>query len=127
MSLAGSNGGSWSTTYAPKPAARPLTGENYSPKAENETTNGSNLALIREFHGRSSGKAGFTHGIGSGDHISIPQEEMEHYVRKIVDLMIAESLFSWQGGLIIFLQVMKDLVWSLKNIVEEAALYASSL
>ncbi|PHT45732.1 hypothetical protein CQW23_14890 [Capsicum baccatum] len=73
MSLAGSNGGSWSTTYAPKSAARPSTGENYSPKLENETTNGSNLALIREFHGRSSGKAGFTHGIGSGDHIYIPQ------------------------------------------------------
>ncbi|KAL3366193.1 hypothetical protein AABB24_011046 [Solanum stoloniferum] len=73
MSLAGSNGGSWSTTYAPKPAARPSTGENYSPKAENETTKGNNLALIRELHGRSSGKAGFTHGFGSGDHISIPQ------------------------------------------------------
>ncbi|KAF3658771.1 hypothetical protein FXO38_13003, partial [Capsicum annuum] len=52
---------------------RPSTGENYSPKAENETTNDSNLALIREFHGRSSGKAGFTDGIGSGDLISIPQ------------------------------------------------------
>lgn len=73
MSLAGSNGGSWSTTYAPKSAARPSTGENYLPKSENETTKGSNLALMRELHGRSSGKAGFTHGIGSGDHISIPQ------------------------------------------------------
>ncbi|KAJ8557846.1 hypothetical protein K7X08_004612 [Anisodus acutangulus] len=73
MALAGSNGGSWSTTYAPKPAARPSTGENYSPKAEKEITKGSNLALMRELHGRSSGKAGFTHGIDSGDHISVPQ------------------------------------------------------
>ncbi|PHU01409.1 hypothetical protein BC332_31196 [Capsicum chinense] len=97
----------------------------------------------------SSGKAGFTDGIGSGDHISIPQESnkvdeimdisldvlhnsslndalqkffqpevldgnnkykcerrrWECYVRKIVDLIIAESLFSWQGGLIILLQI----------------------
>lgn len=30
---------------------------------------------------------------------------MERYVKKIVDLMIAESLFSWQGGPIILLQV----------------------
>lgn len=67
MSLAGSNGGSWSTTYAPKPAARPSTGENYSPKAENETTKASNLALIRELHGRSSSKASYTHSFGSGD------------------------------------------------------------
>ncbi|KAJ8560226.1 hypothetical protein K7X08_004284 [Anisodus acutangulus] len=73
MALAGSNGGSWSTTYAPKPAVRPSTGENCSPKAENEITKGSNLALMRELHGRSSSKAGFTHGIGSGDHISVPQ------------------------------------------------------
>ncbi|XP_060216524.1 protein TIFY 8 isoform X1 [Lycium barbarum] len=72
MALAGSNGGSWSTNYAPKPAARPSTGENYSPKAENETK-ASNLALIRELHGRSSGKTGFIHGIGSGDQISITQ------------------------------------------------------
>ncbi|KAK4375247.1 hypothetical protein RND71_005924 [Anisodus tanguticus] len=73
MALAGSNGGSWSTTYAPKPAVRPSTGENCSPKAENEITKGSNLALMRELHGRSSSKAGFTHGIGSGDHIPVPQ------------------------------------------------------
>ena len=38
------------------------------------------------------------------------QEEMERYVKKIVDLMISESLFSWQGGPIILLQVMKFLI-----------------
>ncbi|XP_075100540.1 protein TIFY 8 [Nicotiana tabacum] len=73
MALAGSNGGSWSTTYAPKSAARPLTGENSSPKSENEVTKGINLALIRELHARSSGKGGPLHGFGSGDQISVPQ------------------------------------------------------
>ncbi|PHT49935.1 Beta-galactosidase 9 [Capsicum baccatum] len=34
--------------------------------------------------------------------------KMERYVRKIVDLMIAESLFSWQGGPIILLQIENE-------------------
>lgn len=34
---------------------------------------------------------------------------MERFVKKIVDLMMAESLFSWQGGPIILLQVLKFL------------------
>lgn len=79
MALAGSNGGSWSTTYAPKSVARPLTGENGSPKAENEVTKGSNLALIRELHARSSGKGGSLHGFGSGDQISVPQGKSFFY------------------------------------------------
>ncbi|KAK4356829.1 hypothetical protein RND71_022439 [Anisodus tanguticus] len=36
------------------------------------------------------------------------QEEMERYVKKIVDLMMAESLFSWQGGPIILLQIENE-------------------
>ncbi|MCD7464552.1 Beta-galactosidase 9 [Datura stramonium] len=36
------------------------------------------------------------------------KEEMERYVKKIVDLMIAESLFSWQGGPIILLQIENE-------------------
>lgn len=33
------------------------------------------------------------------------QQEMQRFVTKIVDLMREESLFSWQGGPIIMLQV----------------------
>lgn len=33
------------------------------------------------------------------------QEEMERFVKKIVELMREEMLFSWQGGPIIMLQV----------------------
>ncbi|CAN4120826.1 unnamed protein product [Withania somnifera] len=36
------------------------------------------------------------------------KEEMERYVKKIVDLMITESLFSWQGGPIILLQIENE-------------------
>nr|AAF70821.1 beta-galactosidase [Solanum lycopersicum] len=36
------------------------------------------------------------------------KEEMERYVKKIVDLMISESLFSWQGGPIILLQIENE-------------------
>lgn len=34
------------------------------------------------------------------------QEEMQRFVKKIVDLMREEMLFSWQGGPIIMLQVV---------------------
>ncbi|KAH6832659.1 beta galactosidase 9 [Perilla frutescens var. hirtella] len=36
------------------------------------------------------------------------KEEMERFVRKIVDLMREESLFSWQGGPIIMLQIENE-------------------
>ncbi|XP_016458095.1 beta-galactosidase 9 isoform X1 [Nicotiana tabacum] len=36
------------------------------------------------------------------------KEEMERFVKKIVDLMMAESLFSWQGGPIILLQIENE-------------------
>ncbi|KZV48456.1 beta-galactosidase 9 [Dorcoceras hygrometricum] len=36
------------------------------------------------------------------------QDEMQRFVRRIVDLMRAESLFSWQGGPIIMLQIENE-------------------
>ncbi|CDP11164.1 unnamed protein product [Coffea canephora] len=36
------------------------------------------------------------------------KEEMQRFVKKIVDLMRAESLFSWQGGPIIMLQIENE-------------------
>ncbi|KAH9649784.1 Beta-galactosidase 9 [Citrus sinensis] len=37
-----------------------------------------------------------------------PYEEMQRFVKKIVDLMREEMLFSWQGGPIIMLQVIEN-------------------
>ncbi|XP_026404548.1 protein TIFY 8-like isoform X2 [Papaver somniferum] len=50
MSLAGSNGGSWSTTYAQKPAVKVSIGETILPSGANEL-GVNNLALPRELRG----------------------------------------------------------------------------
>ncbi|KAG9160089.1 hypothetical protein Leryth_005803 [Lithospermum erythrorhizon] len=36
------------------------------------------------------------------------KEEMQRFVKKIVDMMLAESLFSWQGGPIIMAQIENE-------------------
>ncbi|OUZ99658.1 Tify [Macleaya cordata] len=83
MSLAGSNGGSWSTTYSPKSSVKAPTGETCLPSGENELGI-SNLALPRELRGKSSvpgssshvfnkdgqiiATPGGTHSLSSGGH-----------------------------------------------------------
>ncbi|KAJ6745509.1 PROTEIN TIFY 4A-RELATED-RELATED [Salix koriyanagi] len=59
MALAGSNGGSWSTTYSPKPTA--------TPGSESYMTSGE-----YELGGRLSITGNATRGVGSGDRISTP-------------------------------------------------------
>ncbi|KAJ6697914.1 PROTEIN TIFY 4A-RELATED-RELATED [Salix purpurea] len=59
MALAGSNGGSWSTTYSPKPTATPGS-ESYMTSGEHE------------LGGRLSITGNATRGVGSGDRISTP-------------------------------------------------------
>ncbi|KAJ6406303.1 hypothetical protein OIU84_009930 [Salix udensis] len=59
MALAGSNGGSWSTTYSPKPTARPGS-ESYMTSGE------------YELGGRLSITGNATRGVGSSDRISTP-------------------------------------------------------
>lgn len=71
MALAGSNGGSWSTTFVPKSTA-PVPGESYIPSAEKETGMASNFASSREFQRRLSMTGTSNHGFGSGDQISVP-------------------------------------------------------
>ncbi|XVF47926.1 hypothetical protein PTKIN_Ptkin03bG0148900 [Pterospermum kingtungense] len=66
MALAGSNGGSWSTTYSPKSAARPVS-ENYAPSGEPEAVG--STVFSREFRGRIP-VAGNT-SQGTGERISI--------------------------------------------------------
>ncbi|XP_021662423.2 protein TIFY 8 isoform X1 [Hevea brasiliensis] len=71
MALAGSNGGSWSTAYLPKPTVRP-GGESYMTSGENEAGMATNTAFQREFRGRLSGTANTTNGVGFSDRIPTP-------------------------------------------------------
>ncbi|GMI89175.1 TIFY domain protein 8 [Hibiscus trionum] len=69
MSLAGSNGGSWSTTYSPKSATRPAS-ENYAAGGEPEAVG--SMPFSREFRGRIAFAGNTSQGTGSGERISIP-------------------------------------------------------
>lgn len=71
MALAGSNGGSWSTTYSPKSTSRPV-GENISASGDLEARVAGNTASPQEFRGRLSGIGNTSHGISSNDRISTP-------------------------------------------------------
>ncbi|XP_050213790.1 protein TIFY 8 isoform X2 [Mercurialis annua] len=68
MALAGSNGGSWSTTYSPKPTVtRPVC----ETSGETEAVMPTDALLQRELRGRLSGSGNASHGVvGSGDRIS---------------------------------------------------------
>ncbi|XP_022755301.1 protein TIFY 8-like isoform X4 [Durio zibethinus] len=68
MALAGSNGGSWSTTFSPKSAVRPVS-ENYVPSGEPEAVG--SMAFSREFRGRIAVAGNTSQGTGSGERISI--------------------------------------------------------
>ncbi|KAG6389547.1 hypothetical protein SASPL_151018 [Salvia splendens] len=64
MALAGSNGGSWSTTYTPiSSAVRPSTGENRLPSSNNDA----GIAMLRELHGGPSDKGDTHRGFASPD------------------------------------------------------------
>ena len=68
MALAGSNGGSWSTTYSPKSGVRPVS-ENYAPSGEPGGVG--SMAFSREFRGRIAVAGNTSQGTGSGEQISI--------------------------------------------------------
>ncbi|KAL7122187.1 hypothetical protein ACP275_01G029200 [Erythranthe tilingii] len=60
MALAGSNGGSWSTSYTPKKSTgKPSTGEN----RDNDVS----IAVLKELQGRPSDKGDSARGFGSAD------------------------------------------------------------
>ncbi|XP_039054954.1 protein TIFY 8-like isoform X2 [Hibiscus syriacus] len=69
MALAGSNGGSWSTTYSPKSATR-LASENYAGSREPEAVG--NMPFSREFRGRVAVAGNTSQGTGSGERTSMP-------------------------------------------------------
>ncbi|KAK2361397.1 protein TIFY [Trifolium repens] len=69
MSLAGSNGGSWSTTFSPKSAAKLVNDSNLH-SGENETGLVSNMAFQQELHGKLSVTASSSRVVGPGDRVS---------------------------------------------------------
>lgn len=78
LALAGSNGGSWSTSYAPKPMGRPTTGENCPAGGKNDVGAGgsSSFSLQPEVQAKSSSvRVNSFHGLSSGDGAMIPSGE----------------------------------------------------
>lgn len=76
MALAGSNGGSWSTTYSPKSTVRPA-GEGQIPIGEVETGNANSMPLPREYHrGRLCIPGSSSQGVGFGDRLSTPAGDL---------------------------------------------------
>ncbi|GMN45223.1 hypothetical protein TIFTF001_014427 [Ficus carica] len=65
MALAGSNGGSWSTTFSPKSTAK-LAGETHMPSGEVETGNANNMTLLRDYRRRLSIPGSSSQGVGFG-------------------------------------------------------------
>lgn len=72
MALAGSNGGSWSTSYAPKGIGRPTSGENCTAGGKNDIGAGSSFSLQPEVQAKSSVRVNSFHGLTSGDGATIP-------------------------------------------------------
>ncbi|GMI92841.1 hypothetical protein HRI_002953400 [Hibiscus trionum] len=68
MALAGSNGGSWSTTYSPKSAVRTV-GENYVPNGEPEAVG--NITFSLELRGKTTLAGDVSQATGSSDRIPI--------------------------------------------------------
>lgn len=79
MALAGSNGGSWSTTYSPKSTVKPA-GESHIRSGEVETGNASNMVFLQEHRGRSCLPGNSTQGVGFGDRISKPAGDLLNYI-----------------------------------------------
>ncbi|KAM7274636.1 hypothetical protein ACFE04_016502 [Oxalis oulophora] len=72
MALAGSNGGSWSTTFSPKSTAK-AGGETQMPSGgEYDTGVAGNTTIPREFRGRLSAIGNIGQGVGSSDRVSTP-------------------------------------------------------
>lgn len=71
MALAGSNGGSWSTTYSAKSIMKPVNESNI-PSGESEGGGNVNRAFPQEFHGILAAIGNTSQGIGSADRISTP-------------------------------------------------------
>lgn len=97
MALAGSNGGSWSTSYGPKTMGRPTSGENCPAGAKNDVGTGgssSSFSLQPEVQAKSSlVRMNSLHGLSSGDGATIPTGEPFFSSYCLVLLMSYLTLF----------------------------------
>ncbi|XP_050366276.1 protein TIFY 8 [Argentina anserina] len=71
MALAGSNGGSWSTTYSLKRTVKPGS-EGHMPSGEVDTGTASNLGFVQEYRGRLSIPGNSSPGVEFADRILTP-------------------------------------------------------
>ena len=78
MALAGSNGGSWSTTYSPKPTPM-SSSEGHAPSSEHEVLVAANTQFQRELRGRLSIVSNASHGVATGDRISTLSGDCRKY------------------------------------------------
>ena len=88
MALAGSNGGSWSTTYSPKPPARQGS-EIFMTSSEYEGGVAANTPFPREFRGRTFVTGNATQAVGSGDRISTPAGEYFQFLLPTVPFTLS--------------------------------------
>ncbi|KAG9459381.1 hypothetical protein H6P81_003889 [Aristolochia fimbriata] len=89
MALAGSTGGSWSTTYSPKTCARPLP-ETFTPTGDNDTTVNNNMTtLSQELHGRSSGLGTSGSMFNQAARIAFPNQGVSSGGRTVRDARTA--------------------------------------
>ncbi|CAI8599694.1 unnamed protein product [Vicia faba] len=71
MALAGSNGGSWSTAFSPKSAAKLVNDSNLH-SGENEAGLVSNVPFPQELHGKLPVTGSSSRAVGPGDRVSTP-------------------------------------------------------
>ncbi|KAJ4828254.1 hypothetical protein Tsubulata_012061 [Turnera subulata] len=72
MALAGSNGGSWSTTYSTKPSTGPGSESNMTSGEGEAAGLMPNAAFQRDFRGRLVATGTTTQAVGTGDRIAVP-------------------------------------------------------
>ncbi|KAJ8751643.1 hypothetical protein K2173_025800 [Erythroxylum novogranatense] len=107
MALAGSNGGSWSTTYSPKLAARLNNNESHTIRSGCEAERAVNTAFQHEFCGIPSATGQNIQRFGSTDRSSMPTGEnhlstfcMLHFELETVQVMLSWHVVcrgsSWQ-------------------------------
>lgn len=81
MALAGSNGGSWSTSFSPNSGVKPSGGEAIPVSGENDTILAGKAVLSsKEIHARSYVHGNSSHGIGSNERMIMLSGKLSSFV-----------------------------------------------
>lgn len=86
MALAGSNGGSWSTAFSPKSAAKLVNDSNLH-SGENEAGLVSNAPFLQELHGKLPVTGSSSRAIGPSDRVSTPTGKPQAYCHCLIWLL----------------------------------------